>query len=465
MSQSQLNKTILSVNHVDFAYPNRDLFTDLNFSIAVNEHIALVGPNGIGKSTLMDLIRNQIQPDNGRIIRHGEINYIPQINDTEAVNDPKSAGEKRLTLIENTIWLPGSLLLLDEPTVYLDENNITNLLYLLQNYDGALLVASHDLGFINRLCEKTIILQPNKVTYFPGNYDQYLEQRQLDRQTVLNFNEKRNFLQHKINDKITDLKQKSTSYDHFKSQKDGPGRFASRSHDHVQKGLSSRVKRAEIELAKLPEKKHLYQHRIQLPRFKSWAKRSTTFTIRIDKLLSPRNELLLDQTALTLSTGQALGLMGPNGSGKTTLLKYLKDHLNHQILLPHANYIDLNLNNHESPETVTDFFAETILSRSDIKRLLVKMDMFVDLPTKIKDLSGGEFAKLALLKQLYLNHETILLIDEPTNYLDPESVTALAQMLKQSQLTCIIASHNREFLTKFCQASYQIKQQKLLEMH
>lgn len=157
--------------------------------------------------------------------------------------------------------------------------------------------------------------------------------------------------------------------------------------------------------------------------------------------------------------------MGPNGSGKTTLLKYLKDYLNHQSLLPHANYIGLNLSNHESSQTVVDFLAETILSRSDIKRLLVKMDMFVDLPTKIKDLSGGEFAKLALLKQLYLNHETILLIDEPTNYLDPEGVTALAQMLKQSQLTCIIASHNREFLTKFCQASYQIKQQKLLEMH
>lgn len=100
--------------------------------IAAGERIALIGPNGIGKSTLLNLIRNKIQPDHGRIIHHGEINYIPQIDYTDTINDPKSAGEKRLTLIENIIWLPGSLLLLDEPTVYLDENNIENLLYLLK---------------------------------------------------------------------------------------------------------------------------------------------------------------------------------------------------------------------------------------------------------------------------------------------------------------------------------------------
>lgn len=158
------------------------------------ERIVLIGPNGIGKSTLLNLIRNKIQLDHGRIIHHGEINYIPQIDYTDTINNFKSAGEKRLTLIENTIWLPGSLLLLDEPTVYLDENNIENLLYLLKNYNGALLVASHDLDFINRLCQKTIILQPNKVIYFPGNYSQYLEQHQINNQSVINFNEKRELL-------------------------------------------------------------------------------------------------------------------------------------------------------------------------------------------------------------------------------------------------------------------------------
>ncbi|MDN5583789.1 MAG: ATP-binding cassette domain-containing protein, partial [Lactobacillus sp.] len=436
---------------VDFSYPNRNLFTDLSFSIAVGERIALIGPNGIGKSTLLNLIRNKIQPNHGRIIHHDEINYIPQIDYTDTINDPKSAGEKRLTLIENTIWLPGSLLLLDEPTVYLDENNIENLLYLLKNYNGALLVASHDLDFINRLCQKTIILQPNKVIYFPGNYSQYLEQHQINNQSVINFN-----------DKIVALQQKSNNYNHFKSQKDSTGRFTSRSHDHVQKGLNSRVKRAERELRNLPGKRHVYQHHIQLPEFKNWYKKSTTFSIKIDELLSPRHETILNNTALTLCTGQSLGLIGPNGSGKTTLLKYLKNYFNHQHLLPQATYIGLNLNKQQNYETVADFFTETILGKTDIKRLLVKMDMFVDLSTKIKNLSGGEFAKLALLKQLYLDHETILLIDEPTNYLDPESVIALAKMLKDSHFTCIIASHNRKFLTEFCQSNYLIKEQKLL---
>lgn len=133
--------------------------------------------------------------------------------------------------------------------------------------------------------------------------------------------------------------------------------------------------------------------------------------------------------------------------------------------MPPASYIGLNTTKQKKPATVADFFYETILSKTEVKRLLVKMDMFVDLTTRLTDLSGGEFAKLALIKQLYLEQESILLLDEPTNYLDPESVTALAQMLKQSHLTCIIASHNRKFLTQFCQQIYKIKQQRLIELH
>ncbi|NRO49871.1 putative ABC transporter ATP-binding protein YheS [Lactobacillus helveticus] len=227
----------------------------------------------------------------------------------------------------------------------MDENNIENLLYLLKNYNGALLVASHDLDFINRLCQKTIILQPNKVIYFPGNYSQYLEQHQINNQSVINFN-----------DKIVALQQKSNNYNHFKSQKDSTRRFTSRSHDHVQKGLNSRVKRAERELRNLPRKRHVYQHHIQLPEFKNWYKKSTTFSIKIDELLSHRHETILNNTALTLCTGQSLGLIGSNGSGKTTLLKYLKNYFNHQHLLPQATYIGLNLNKQQSYETVADFF-------------------------------------------------------------------------------------------------------------
>lgn len=369
MSETKFNKTLLSVSHVDFSYPKRNLFTDLNFSIANGERVALVGPNGIGKSTLIDLIRKQIQPDDGQIICHGEINYVPQVNDQTVINDSKSAGEKR------------------------------------------------------------------------------------------------DILKQQITEKVSTLKQKSTDYNHFAKTQDNTGRYPSRSHDHVQKGLNSRLKRAERELAKLPEKQHLYQHQLKLPEFKKWPTKIHNYSIKIDQLLSPQNKTLLSNTQLNLQTADIIGLIGPNGCGKTTLLKYLEHYINQQQSLPPASYIGLNTTKQKKPATVADFFHETILSKTEVKRLLVKMDMFVDLTTRLTDLSGGEFAKLALIKQLYLEQESILLLDEPTNYLDPESVTALAQMLKQSHLTCIIASHNCKFLTQFCQQIYKIKQQRLIELH
>ncbi len=462
MSQIKFNKTLLNVNHVSFSYAKRDLFTDLNFAIADNERVALVGPNGIGKTTLLNLIRGQIKPDSGQIICRGEINYVPQV-DPQEINDAQSAGEKRLELIENTIWLPGSLLLLDEPTVYLDEANIQNLLYLLKNYDGAILVASHDLDFINQLCNKTIILQPHNVIYFPGNYDQYLSQKKLSEETVRNFNEKRIIEKKKLTEKINTLKAKSIDYSHFTKSKDSPGRLVSRGKDTVQKSLNARVKRAERELAAVPEAEQAYHHRIILPKFKKWPQKMRTYELKIQKLDSPKQKTLLKDTELVIHMGETIGLVGPNGSGKTTLLKYLKRYFNQKMLLPKATYIGLKAEKNNDAVTVENFFKKTILGKTDVKRLLVKMDMFVNLDTLLKYLSGGELAKLTLLKQLYLNEETILLLDEPTNYLDPESVTALAKMLKESHLTCVIASHNHHFLAKFCQREYEIKKRKLIE--
>lgn len=454
----KFNKTILKLNSVDFSFEARKIFTDLSFSIRNGEHVALVGPNGVGKTTLFNLILGRIKPDRGQVSVCGNVNYVPQVDDN-LINDEKSAGQKRLELIENTIWMPGSLLLLDEPTVYLDRDNCENLYYLLRNYDDAILVASHDMDFINEFCTRTIILQPNKIIDFPGNYADYQHQLQLEKQTINNFNQKRQIDEERITAKISTLKDKDKSFNrHKKSAKElSQGRYPSRSKDRIQRSLSQRVKRAQKELSKLPKQAKIYQHQVVLPIFKRKIAKSHNYDFEIKQLLSPNNELLLEKTKFSIFSGEKVALLGPNGSGKTTLLKYLAAQFGDQ-----AVYIGFNGQN-SSKQTVEDFFQDTILSKTEIKRLLVKMEMFVELNTQFIMLSGGELAKLALLRSIYLNKAKVLLIDEPTNYLDPESVNALADMLKQSQLTCVIASHNEKFLNRFCNRQYKIIKLELQE--
>lgn len=454
----KFNKTVLKLDSVDFSFETRNLFTDLSFSISAGEHVALVGPNGIGKSTLFKLILGQIKPNRGEVNVYGDVNYVPQVAD-KIVGDEKSAGQKRVELIENTIWLPGCLLLLDEPTVYLDSDNCENLYYLLNNYDDAILVASHDMEFINRFCTRTIILQPDKIIDFPGNYDDYQNQLKLEEQTVNNFNQKRLINEEKITAKIVALKDKDKSFNqHKKLSKDlSQGRYPSRSKDRIQRSLSQRVKRAQKELSNWPEQAKIYKHQVVLPIFKRRISKFHNYDFEIKQLLSPKNDLLLKESKFSISSGERVALIGPNGSGKTTLLTYLAE-----LLIDKAVYIGFNQRK-TSRQTVEEFFQDTVLSKTEIKRLLVKMEMFVELDTKLNVLSGGELAKLTLLKNIYLSKDKILLIDEPTNYLDPESVAALAQMMKKSQLTTVIASHNQKFLRKFCNRQYKIEKQKLLE--
>lgn len=373
--ERKFNKTIVNIHKVDFSYTKRQLFTNLNLTIALNERVGLIGSNGIGKSTLFNLIRGTIKPDHGQIQTDGQINYIPQIDDSNLVDDAQSAGQKRLELIENTIWLPGSLLLLDEPTVYLDEKNIHNLLYLLKNYDGSILVASHDLEFINHLCQRVIILHPHQVIDFPGNYTQYLSQQKIERQKIINFNNQREITAEKINDKISTLKQKSHDYNNWHGKKNVQiGRYPSRSKDAVQRSFSSRVKRAERELKKLPAAEEYYEHRLHFPKFNEWPSKERNYEIKIPSLVSPRGKTLLQDVRLDLQTGEIVGLVGPNGAGKTTLLKYLQSYINKQKLMPQATYIGLRQDKYNTT-TVIDYFKDTILSKTEIKKMLVKLDI------------------------------------------------------------------------------------------
>lgn len=458
------------------------LFSDAFLSVNDGEHVGVIGPNGAGKTTLFKILTEQEPLDSGEVIKAKglRIGYLEQESEwtleessedylskncvtplwnlkklgldlgltDEHMKSPLknlSGGYRMRMKLLFLIGLEPDLLLLDEPTNFLDLETILVLERFLQDFKKSFLLISHDREFLRRTTEYTVEVESGQITKFPGQIDDYFEQKEelqkvLESQ-IINQENKRKHLQEFV--------------DRFKAKATKAKQAQSR--------MKQLDKMETIERKILPSKAH-----ITLPEPVKTGKE----ILLIDHAdMGYENKTILSDVFLRIERGDRLGIVGFNGAGKSTFLKsiadrtpllkgslkwghnvqfsYFAQHLTEDLLLEDTVIDSLQRKAHK------DAIAQDILNIAG--SLLFSGE---SLHKKIRVLSGGEKTRVAL-GQILLQKNPLLLMDEPTNHLDFDTVNALGNAISEFNGTVVLVSHDRSFISRVSSKILEVKDGKI----
>ena len=463
---------LLSVENISKAYGEKIIFDEITFGIDVGDKIGVIGVNGTGKSTLLRVIAGEDSADSGNVVtmRGLKIGYLPQtpffdvdevvidyihricgIISPEEESEAKAAltklginnyyqklsemsgGQRKKVALAVAMASPVDLLILDEPTNHLDSSTIQWIEQNLKRSTKALLMVTHDRYFLDRVANKTIELDKGKLYTYQGNYTSFLEQK-AERENL-----------------ETTRERKRQSF--LRTELEWVKRGA-RARTTKQKARLERFE--EISAIKAPEKK-------QSVEISALSSRLGRKTIEINNVCkSYGDNIVIDDFSYIILKDDRIGIIGDNGCGKTTLINIISGNL-----APDSGYVEtgetvkLGIFSQENQHMdgnmrVIDYVKEAgeyidttegKISASQLcERFLFNGDMQY---SPISKLSGGECRRLYLLRVLMAS-PNILILDEPTNDLDIETLAILEAYLDNFKGAVIAVSHDRYFLDRCC---------------
>ncbi|OBX03178.1 ABC transporter ATPase [Gallibacterium genomosp. 3] len=498
---------ILTLSGAYLSFSDHPLLDHTDMTIEAGERVCLVGRNGAGKSTLLKILAGQAGLDDGQLIiekdriiarleqdppRHIEgtvFDYVAEgiedlaqllkeyhqlslqlaqdyqektlvrlseiqmqlehlngwrfenriqevlarlgLNPDVALAELSGGWQRKAALARALVREP-DLLLLDEPTNHLDVDTITWLENLLLEFKGSIVFISHDRAFIRRMATRIIDLDRGKLVSYPGNYEQYLQEKEENLRVEA--------LQNELFDKR--LAQEEV---------------------WIRKGIEARRTRNEGRVRAL---KAMREERRQRRDVMGKANIQVDNAVRSGKIVFEIEDLnyqigdkvLLKDFSTTILRGDKIALIGPNGCGKTTFIKLLLGELQPTSGWVHTGtklevaYFDQYRSMLDPEKTVMDNVADgkQDVEVNGVKRhVLGYLQDFLFPPkramTPVKALSGGEKNRL-LLAKLLLKPNNLLILDEPTNDLDVETLELLEELLTEYAGTVIIVSHDRQFI-------------------
>lgn len=359
-----------------------------------------------------------------------------------------SGGEKTIVYFASLILSEPSILLLDEPTNHLDIDTLEWLEEYLKNYNGSILISSHDRYFLDKVTNKTVLIDRGKEEIFFGNYSYYLEEN--ERRIMAEFEDFKD--QQK---QIAAMKASIKKLQEF-------GRLAFPGGESFFKRAASIQKRLDkLELLEKPETKK------ELPLDFQVQKRSGKEVLIMDNIsLMIGDRILLEDSDIHIRYGEKVCLMGKNGTGKSTIIKLLFNDTPAEIVDGEIK-IGSNVNIGYLPqeihfedesatvlETARNFFegTETSLRATLAKFLFYGENVF----KKVGTLSGGEKVRLKLL-ELIQKKANFLILDEPTNHIDIDTKEMLEEALNEYTGTVLFISHDRYFINKLAKRTLNIE--------
>ncbi|PYG88736.1 ATPase subunit of ABC transporter with duplicated ATPase domains [Ruminiclostridium sufflavum DSM 19573] len=498
--------SILTVENVSHGFGARTILEDASFRLLKGEHVGLVGANGEGKSTFLNIITGKLMPDEGKVewcnrittgyldqhtvltpgktiretlreaFQHmfdleqemlsiyekmgeaseselnsmmedvGELQnelehsgfYILDSKIEEVANglglgdigletdvSNLSGGQRTKVLLTKLLLQSPMILILDEPTNFLDENHIIWLKNYLKNYENAFILVSHDIPFLNDVVNVIYHVENAVLTRYAGNYDEFQRMYQLSKQQTQQAYEKQQKEIERLEDFVARNKARAATANMAKSRQ-------------------KKLDKMEL-INKVQEKvKPIFKFRE--------ARASGRYIFRTDNLIIGYEEALTGMLNIALERGQKVAVKGVNGLGKSTLLKTLlgiQRPFGGEVVLDdylYPGYFEQEGERYNTKTALEEVWKEYPgLSNAEVRGALAKCGLTTEhITSQMMVLSGGENAKVRLCK-LMLKEVNWLILDEPTNHLDVDAKEELKRALAEFKGTVLLVCHEPEF--------------------
>lgn len=469
-------KELMKLQNICFEIKDHVVFEDVNASVQQGDIIGVIGSNGAGKSSLLDIISNNRVPAQGHIRwlqqdlkvvlveQETESYSVEGRNPAEAkllekwhvpVHDYRtlSGGEKLKARLAAGFSMDADLLLLDEPTNHLDSQSLEFLHKQIKNYKGTIIFVSHDRYFLDAAATKIWSIEGKKLIEHKGNYSSYMEARKLKRLTQQREYEKQQKMMENIQAQMNELNSWSQKAHAQSTKQEGYKEHYRVKAKRMDAQVKSKQKRLEKELEKAKAEKLVPDHDVRFS-MKANNKTGKRFLEMKNITKSFHGRTLFQNVNFTIQHGEKVSILGPNGSGKTTLLKVIAglERAQGEVWVSPSAKIgyltqevfDLPLD--QTPEKL--FFKETFQERGKVQTLMKNLGFLASQWSEpIGNMSMGERVKCKLMEYI-LEEKDVLMLDEPTNHLDLASREQLEKTLSEYNGTLIVVSHDRYLLEK-----------------
>lgn len=440
----------IHLQHIHCEVKDRTLFEMEQATIYPKERIGLVGRNGSGKTTLLQIIAGKVEPASGTVIKNVEVSLLPQL---KPPREEKSGGEVSQAVIHEALTKEAGVLLADEPTTHLDTKHVENLEKQLQEWKGAMLIVSHDRAFLDTLCTQIWEIEDGEVRFYTGNYSEYEQQKHESRKyhekEYEKYVQKRKQLENAIQEKEKKAERATKKPNNVSSSEAriiGAKPYFAKKQKKLNQGGKALQSRME-QLEKVEKIKELPPIKMQVTKEETLKHR---IIIRGENVTGVAGgKLLWEEFDFSITAGDKVAVIGPNGSGKTTFIRKIIENADNIHLSPSISigYFSQMLEVLDVKESIIDNVRKT--SNQDqtlIRTVLARLGFFRDDVFKpVHVLSGGERVKVAFAK-VFVSDANVLILDEPTNYLDIEAVEALESLFVDYPGTILFVSHDRRFL-------------------
>lgn len=485
-----MNRLTIKLKNITHSFDSKEILSVDELTVYENDRIGIIGDNGAGKSTLLNIISGDIVPEKGIVQREICFNHFDQIAEADEmlhVNyldgellsrfgvptnqvETLSGGEEtkfRLTQVLST-YQPG--LLLDEPTTHLDKKGVESLIGELTYYYGTLVFVSHDRYFLNKLATKIWEVANGTVVEYAGNYEDYKQQKALavleNKRAVEGYAKEKKRLEQAISQKKQQAEKSRQVSDKKKKQRIKPDRLsASRSKDTVQKNLMKTAKAMESRLEKMTEQRLIETAApIVFPIQKSAAIHNK-FPVRGENVTITKGpRTLFNECDFQFGLNKKIAIVGDNGSGKTTLLQHIVANGDGIVLSPKVIFSFYRQMAYKLSSTrpVLDYLMQQTDYTEPLVRSILNNLGFsqIEITKAVGDLSGGEATRLALAL-LFVKPANVLVLDEPTNFVDLRTIEALENLIRSYAGTVIFTSHDFYFVERTADDIYAIKNKQL----